>query len=96
MNKNIVQAIALLAIAITALPSYATNKLNIPIEQAPCKTITLPDESTACEPPKVSQADCITVTIREAGKPDRKILVCEQPRPPKETPQKPLPKVGGY
>jgi hypothetical protein len=36
-------------------PVCAADKLNIPIESTPCKTIALPDGSKACEPPKVTQ-----------------------------------------
>ena len=98
--KNIIQAIALLAIATTAFPSYAAHKLNIPIEQTPCKTITLPDGSKACEPPKVSQASsgCIRVTVTQGGKFVKYIWVCEKPRTPKAEKPKPAnekPK-GGY
>ena len=93
-------AILMTLIATTALPTWAAEKLNIPIEVSPCTVITLPDGSKACAPPKVSQVivpGCIWVTIRENGV-ERKVLVCTQPREskPPEAPRTPPTPVGGY
>ncbi len=86
----------ILAVSLLPTPALAADKLNPAIEVTPCKTIALPDGGVACEPPKVSQAPCITVTVKEKGKRDRKLLVCDQSRPRNEAPQNPLPKIGGY
>lgn len=45
----------LLSLTLLPMPTWAADKLDAPIEITPCTTVTLPDGSKACVPPKVSQ-----------------------------------------
>jgi hypothetical protein len=93
----------ILPIALSALifpmPLVAADKLNIPVEVAPCTIVTLPNGTKMCVPPKVAKNDCIKVTVKEEGKPDKTIWICDKPRDKKPETPKPAttPKpAGGY